>query len=108
MKTKIIAVFVALSLLIATTLTGKTHTNCSHTCVHTHVLVRMMTEVSVCSAVSCKPINHNWQEYALLSNKTYEIEDPTYYMEGLTAISKRCIYVGEATDSCRLAVKFII
>lgn len=41
------------------------------------------------------------------TKKMYELENPADYMDGLTAYSKRCIYVGEA-EYCRLAVKMNI
>lgn len=108
MKNKIIAVMVALSLVIAAILTANTHESCTHHFrFHTQMIVRVLTENTVSTAVACTPTNHNWQEYALTSDKIYEVENPADYMDGLTAISKRCIYVGEASN-CRLPVKMTI
>lgn len=104
MKIKIIAVFVAFTLAFTTVLTAKICKICVSTCVHTQIIVQTAAETTETLESSCIPNNHNWQEYALTSEKIYEVENPADYMGGLTAISKRCIYVGEA-DYLRLDVK---
>ncbi len=104
MTSKIIAVFVAFTLTLTTGLTAKNCKICDNTCVHRHIIVRTIVESTDSIESSCTPNNHNWQEYALTSDKIHEVENPADYMDGLTAISKRCIYVGEA-DYFSLAVK---
>lgn len=104
MKNKIIAVVVVISLIFTALLTVKPHKTCEYVCMQAQSIVRVMTSSTITAAHSCEPCNHDWQEYAI-TIKMYKIENPADYMDGLTAISKRCIYVGEA-EHCRLPVKF--
>lgn len=106
MKNKIIAVFVVVSVLIATTLTARPHEKCTHVCMHTRSIVHVMTSSTAAQTVhSYSPNNHNLQEMVVSLVKTQDFANSADYMEGLTAISKRCIYVGEAAEDCRSSVR---
>ena len=94
MKNKIIAIAVALSILTATLLLAPVQTT-MHICMHTQSIVRVMTSSTVTGTVhNYSPNNHNIQELAVSLEKNHE--NSADYMEGLTSISKRSIYVGEA------------
>ena len=105
MKNRIFAVFLVVSVLIATTLAAHPHNYC--TCADTQSVMQEATDISFAETVCSAASPHCYlQETALVHIKLYEIENPAYYMDGLTAISKRSIYVGEA--ECRLSVKMNI
>ncbi len=107
LKKQIIAVLVAFTLVLATSMTAKNDKACINTCVQTYEIIRTAAEFTDGPQVSCAPINHILQEYISTGEEIYELENPADYMDGLTAISKRSIYVGEA-EYCRLAVKLNI
>ena len=95
MTNRILAVLVALSVLIATIGTAKNYDADTHVCMHTQSIVRVMTSSTVTGTVhNYSPNNHNIQELAVSLEKNHE--NSADYMEGLTSISKRSIYVGEA------------
>lgn len=98
MKNQIIAIAVALSIFAAMAITCP-HERC--TCAHNRQVIvqTMTTSITALTVHDHNPNNHNWQEHAISSEKTYKIENPADYMEGLTSISKRSIYVGEADGS---------
>ena len=96
MTNRILTVLVALSVLIATIGTVvKNYDADMHICMHTQSIVRVMTSSAVTGTVhNYSPNNHNIQELAVSLEKKHE--NSADYMEGLTSISKRSIYVGEA------------
>lgn len=105
MKTKVIAVMVALSILVAAILTVRPTENHSHICLRTYSIVQIMTSSTMTSTVhNHTPNNHNLQEMVVSLVKTHDFANSADHMEGLTAISKRCIYVGEAASD-QIAVK---
>lgn len=95
---KIILIMVAFSLILATVTTALN--NCSEhhiVCMHTQAIVRTMTTSTTAYAVhNHVPNNHNLQEMVVTLEKTHDFANSADYMEGLTAISKRTIYVGDA------------
>ncbi len=104
MKNSIIVVLVAFTLVIATTLKVKNNDVFINTCMEKHATTEIIVELIDRPEFSFAPTERCGQEYYLTSEKIYELENPADYMDGLTAISKRCIYVGEAEYSC-IAVK---
>lgn len=96
---RIIAAIVAVSILIATFGMARPHE--SHTlCMCSQSIVRVMTTSTATAAVhNHAPNNHNLQELALSLEKTHDFANSADYMDGLTACSKRSIYVGEADGS---------
>lgn len=106
MKNKIIAVFVVVSVIIATTLTARPHEKCTHLCMHSQSIVQLMISSTNAQTVhGHSPNNHNLQEMVISLVKTQDFANSADYMEGLTAISKRCIYVGETAEDCRSSVR---
>lgn len=97
MKNRIFAVLLAVSLMMTAILTARIHDKCNGLCVHTQSVVQVMTNSTVTEAVhDHAPNNHNLQELAITLEKSHEFADAADYMEGLTAISKRSIYCGDA------------
>ena len=97
MTNRILSVLVALSILIATIGIARTYDSDTHICIHTQSIVRVMTPSTVTGTVhSHTPNNHNLQEMAVALEKNHDFANSADYMEGLTSISKRSIYVGEA------------
>ncbi len=103
LKNKIMVVLVAFTLVLATVMIVSDKA-CINPCMETHAITEIIVELIDDLESSCIPINRNCQEYAITEEKIDELESPADYMDGLTAISKRCIYVGEA-ECFRLAVK---
>lgn len=94
---KAICIIVALSLLVATMNIGAISPENSKLCMKTQLIMEVMTTSTTASAVhNHTPNNHNLQESAVTIEKMHEIENPADYMDGLTAYSKRTIYVGDA------------
>ena len=94
---KIILIMVAFSLILATVTTALN--NCSEHCIcmHTRAIVRTITTSTTAYAVyNHTPNNHNLQELAITLEKNHEFANSADYMEGLTSISKRSIYCGDA------------
>ena len=105
MKTKVIAVMIALSIIVATILTVRPTEKHSHICLRTYSIVQVMTSSTMTSTVrNHTPNNHNIQEMVVSLVKKHDFANSADYMEGLTAISKRSIYVGEAASD-QIAVK---
>lgn len=99
MKNQIIALAVALSIIAATVLLTPMQT-CMHVCVNPALVISAMTSsIVVSTAHNHAPNNHNLQELALSLEKTHDFANSADYMDGLTACSKRSIYVGEADSS---------
>lgn len=97
MKNRIFAVLLVISLMMTSILTARIHDECNGLCMHTQSVVQVMTSSTVTQTVhNHAPSNHNLQELALTLEKTHEFANSADYMEGLTAISKRTIYVGDA------------
>lgn len=97
MKNRIFAVLLVVSLMMTAILTARIHDKCNGLCMHTHSVVQVMTNSTVTEAVhDHAPNNHNLQELAITLEKSHEFADAADHMEGLTAISKRSIYCGDA------------
>jgi hypothetical protein len=86
---------VAFSLILATVTTALNNYS-EHLCMHTQAIVRTMTTSTAYAVHNHTPNNHNLQELAITLEKTHEFANSADYMEGLTSISKRTIYVGDA------------
>ena len=96
MKNRIIAIAVAFSILTATVLLAPMQTS-THVCISPSLVISTMTTSAVAmTAHNHTPNNHNLQEMAVALEKTHEFANSADYIEGLTAISKRTIYVGDA------------
>ena len=96
MKNRIFAVLLVVSLVLASTLTVRIDDDCANFSTHAQI-VQLMTVSSVALTVhNHAPNNHNLQELALTLEKTHEFANSADYMEGLTASSKRSVYVGDA------------
>ncbi len=96
MKNRIIAIAVAFSILIATLLFAPLQTS-THVCVSPSLVISTMTTSAVAmTAHNHTPNNHNIQEQAVALKKNHDFANSADYMEGLTAISKRSIYCGDA------------
>lgn len=96
MKNRIIAIAVAFSVLVATLLIAPLQTS-MHVCVSPSLVISVMTTSAVAmTAHNHLPNNHNLQEMALALEKKHDFANSADYMEGLTAISKRTIYCGDA------------
>lgn len=96
MKNRIIAIAVAFSVTIATLLFAPMQTS-THVCVSPSLVISTMTTSAVAmTAHNHTPNNHNLQEMAVALEKTHDFANSADYMEGLTAISKRSIYCGDA------------
>lgn len=95
---KIILVMVAFSLILATVTPALNNYSEHHiVCMHTQAIVRTMTTSTTAYAVyNHTPNNHNLQELAITLEKNHEFANSADYMEGLTSISKRSIYCGDA------------
>ena len=94
---KIILIMVAFSLILATVTTALSNCSEHHICMHTQAIVRTMTTSTTAYAVhNHVPNNHNIQERAITLAKNHEFANSADYMEGLTASSKRSVYVGDA------------
>lgn len=94
---KIILIMVAFSLILATVTTVLNTYSERHICMHTQAIVRAMTTSTTAYAVHHHtPNNHNLQELAITLEKNHDFANSADYMEGLTAISKRTIYCGDA------------
>ena len=103
----IIIIMVAFSLILATVTTALNTYSEHRICMHTQAIVRTMTTSTTAYAVyNHTPNNHNLQELAITLEKNHEFANSADYMEGLTSISKRTIYVGDAER--RFPVKMII
>ena len=99
MKNQIIAIAVALSIIAATVLLAPMQT-CMHVCVNPALVISARTTSAVITtAYNHAPNNHNLQELAGSLEKNHDFANSADYMEGLTSISKRSIYVGEADGS---------
>lgn len=97
MKNRIFAVLLVISLMMTSILTARIHDECNGLCMHTQSVVQVMTSSTVTQTVhDHAPNNHNLQELAITLEKSHEFANAADYMEGLTAISKRTIYVGDA------------
>jgi hypothetical protein len=94
---KIILIMVAFSLILATVTMALNNYSEHRICMHTQAIVRTMTTSTAAYAVhNHTPNNHNIQEQAVALEKTHDFANSADYMEGLTAISKRSIYCGDA------------
>lgn len=98
MKNRIFAVLLAVSLMMTAILTARIRDDCNGLCMHTQSVVQVMTSSTVTEAVHDHhaPNNHNLQELAITLEKTHDFANSADHMEGLTAISKRSIYCGDA------------
>lgn len=97
MKNRIFAVLLAVSLMMTAILTARIHDKCNSLCMHTQSVVQVMTSSTVTQTVhNHTPNNHNIQEQAVVLEKKHDFANSADYMEGLTAISKRSIYCGDA------------
>lgn len=106
MKNRIIAIAVAFSVLIATLLIAPMQTS-MHVCVSPSLVISVMTTSAVAmTAHNHTPNNHNLQELAMTLEKNHDFANSADYMEGLTSISKRTIYCGDAER--HFTVKMII
>ena len=96
MHIRIIALAVAFSLLTAIVVQVPLQT-CTHVCVNPVAVITVMTTPAVATtAHNHTPNNHNLQEMALTIEKTHDFANSADYMDGLTASSKRSVYVGDA------------
>lgn len=93
---KLILIMVAFSLILATVTTALNTYSEHHICMRTQAIVRAMTTSTVYAVHNHTPNNHNLQELAITLEKTHDFANSADYMEGLTAISKRSIYCGDA------------
>ena len=93
---RIIALAVAFALIAATVLKAPLQTS-THVCVIPSLVITTMTTSAVAmTAHNHTPNNHNLQEMAVALEKTHDFANSADHMEGLTAISKRSIYCGDA------------
>lgn len=94
---KLICIMVVFALLFATF-----NTQVCPKCTHAHrspaLVLSTTTAINTASCEACKnqPNNHNLQEMAVTLEKIHDFANSADYMEGLTAISKRTIYCGDA------------
>lgn len=101
---KLILIMVAFSLILATIALNNYSEH--HICMHTQAIVHTMTTSTAYAVHHHTPNNHNLQELAMMLEKDHDFANSADYMEGLTAISKRTIYCGDA--EMRFSVKMII
>lgn len=93
---KIILIMVAFSLILATVTTALSTCSEHLICMHTQAIVRTMTTSTAYAVHNHTPNNHNLQELAMTLEKNHDFANSADYMEGLTSISKRSIYCGDA------------